>query len=136
MHIMLQNRNRENQIEFGIIYGGIALLVLFAARFMPVLTFAPSCVFKSLTGVPCPTCGATRSVLHLVQGDFYTSLSMNPLVFLCFVAAIPVFFYSLITLIFGIPRIGVVISDREKNMIRSGTVALVLANWCYLIVSR
>ncbi len=61
---------------------------------------------------------------------------MNPLVFLCFVVAIPVFIYNLITLIFGIPRIGVIISDREKKMIRSGTVALVLANWCYLIVSR
>jgi hypothetical protein len=74
--------------------------------------------------------------MHLAQGDFSASFGMNPLVFLCFVFAAPVFFYSLITLIFGIPRIGVILSDGEKNVIRSGTVALVLANWCYLIFSR
>jgi hypothetical protein len=126
----------RGRTEFGIIYGGIALLAICVGRYLPVLTVAPSCVFKYLTGIPCPTCGATRSVMHLAQGDFFASFGMNPLVSLCFIIAALAFFYSLITLIVGIPRVGVILSDREKNFVRYGAVALILANWCYLIISR
>ena len=135
MRLTLKERTR-GQIEFGIIYGGIALLAVFAGRFVPVLSFAPSCVFKGLTGVPCPTCGATRSVVHLAQGELSASLSLNPLVPLLLIIAAIVFFYSLITLILGIPRVAIILSDREKNIARTVVVALVLANWCYLIFSR
>jgi hypothetical protein len=135
MRMILKKRTR-GQIEFGIIYGGIALFAVLVGRFVPVLSFAPSCVFKGLTGVPCPTCGATRSVVHLAHGELSASISLNPLVPLCLVIAAVAFMYSLITLIFGIPRIGIILSDREKDIVRSGMVALVLANWCYLIFSR
>jgi hypothetical protein len=74
--------------------------------------------------------------VHLARGDFFASFGMNPLVSVSFVIAALVFFYSLITLIAGIPRIGITLSDREKDVIRSLAVALVLANWCYLIFSR
>jgi hypothetical protein len=132
MRMILQKRT-HGRTEFGIIYGGIALLAICVGRFAPVLAFAPSCVFKDLTGVPCPTCGATRSVVHLAQGEFFSSFSMNPLVSLCFVIAALAFFYSMITLIARIPRIGVILSDKEKNIVRFGTVALVMANWCYIL---
>jgi hypothetical protein len=133
---MILQKRTQGRTEFGIIYGGIALLAICIGRFLPVLTFVPSCVFRDLTGVPCPTCGATRSVVHLARGEFFASFGMNPLVSLCFVIAAFAFFYSLITLLVGVPKIGVVLSDREKNIVRSGTIALILANWCYLILSR
>jgi len=133
---MILHKRTQGQTEFGIIYGGIALLAICVGRFLPVLAFVPSCVFRDLTGVPCPTCGATRSVVHLARGDFFASFSMNPLISLCIVVSVLVFFYSLITLIVGVPRIGVTLSDQEKNIVRYGTVALALANWCYLILSR
>jgi len=135
MRVILKKRT-QGRTEFGIIYGGIALLAICVGRFVPVLSFAPSCVFKGLTGVPCPTCGATRSVVHLASGEFFASFGMNPLVSLCFVTAALAFFYSLITLIVDIPRIGIILSDHEKNIVRSGAVALALVNWCYLIISR
>ena len=40
------------------------------------------CPLKRLTGIPCPTCGATRAVLTLVQGGFAEALQINPLVIL------------------------------------------------------
>ena len=135
MRMILQKRT-QGRTEFGIIYGGIALLAICVGRFVPILTFAPSCILKELTGVPCPTCGATRSVVHLARGEFFASFGMNPLVSLCLVIAALAFFYSLITLCVGSPRIGVILSDREKNIVMSGTVALILANWCYLILSQ
>ena len=37
------------------------------------------CIIRSVTGVPCPGCGATRSVMHLMHGDVLDALRSNPL---------------------------------------------------------
>jgi len=37
------------------------------------------CFFKNLTGYPCPSCGVTRSVAQLFQGNLVEAIYMNPL---------------------------------------------------------
>jgi hypothetical protein len=37
-----------------------------------------TCFIKTLSGYPCPSCGATRSILLLVNGNFYKALLLNP----------------------------------------------------------
>jgi len=37
------------------------------------------CLFKSATGIPCPSCGITRSVLLLAQGEVMQAVWINPL---------------------------------------------------------
>jgi hypothetical protein len=134
MRLVFKKRT-SGQIEFGLVYGGIALLALCAARFLPVLTFLPSCPFNELTGIPCPTCGATRSVVHLAQGDILSSLGVNPLTSLCFIAAVLYFFYSLVTLVLSLPRADVILNDPEKSAVRAGAITLAFLNWTYLIVT-
>lgn len=133
MRLYLKKRT-SNQIEFGIIYGGIALLMLGAGWLLPILSFAPDCVFKGLTGLPCPTCGSTRSVVHLAHGDILSALAMNPLTTLCLVAAIVHFIASLMSVAFDLPRINVILADKEKNVMRAGVVMVLLAQWAYLII--
>lgn len=53
------------------------LLARFAA---PLFKLLPACTFRQVTGVPCPSCGATRAGLALAQGDLMVALSYNPLV--------------------------------------------------------
>jgi len=132
MRLFLEKRSPA-QIEFGILYGGIAFLVLLAAWFAPSLANLPSCVFKGLTGIPCPTCGATRSIVHLAHGGVVAALAMNPLIAVSFIAAILYLLYSLITLAAGAPRVHIALTDTEKNAVRIGTIGLVLINWAYLI---
>jgi len=36
------------------------------------------CLFKWLTNIPCPSCGSTRSVLSLLNGDILGALIWNP----------------------------------------------------------
>jgi hypothetical protein len=47
----------------------------------------PGCALRHLTGIPCPTCGMTRSFIALAKGDFATSIQMHafgPVLFLAF----------------------------------------------------
>ena len=36
------------------------------------------CIFKHVTSIPCPSCGSTRSVLALMNGDISGALFWNP----------------------------------------------------------
>jgi uncharacterized protein DUF2752 len=132
MRVFLKKRER-GRIEFGIIYGSIALLVLLAVRFSPIASLAPSCAFKGVLGVPCPTCGSTRAVVQLSHGDLFSALAMNPVITLVVVFAVIFFFYSLTALIFHFRRIGFVFTEREKNTVRIAVVLLLLVQWGWLI---
>ena len=37
------------------------------------------CFFKTVTGLPCPSCGTTRAFGHLMHGDLTQALLTNPL---------------------------------------------------------
>ena len=132
MRIRYKERQPQD-IEFGIIYGGIGVLILTALRFTPVVQLLPSCVFKGLTSFPCPTCGATRAALFLAHGEVAASLSMNPLVSLSFIGSCLVFPYSLLALLLHLPRPSVELSVREHVAIRVAVLVLVLMNWFYLV---
>jgi hypothetical protein len=132
----LRIRTRERQphdIEFGIIYGGIGILVLTALHFTPVVQLLPNCVFKGLTSFPCPTCGATRAVLLLSHGEAAASLNMNPLVSLCVMSACLVFPYSLLAFLMHLPRPSMELSPNEKVVVRISAAVIVLMNWSYLV---
>jgi hypothetical protein len=133
MQLRLKKRSPD-QIEFGIIYGGIALVILGAGWLQSILSFAPDCVFKGLTGIPCPTCGATRSVVHLSHGDILSAFTMNPLTTLCLMTAVLCFIYGLLSAAFHLPRIGFLVTDKERTAMRAGVVMLLLVQWAYLII--
>lgn len=37
------------------------------------------CTLKNLSGVPCASCGVTRSVLYFFKGDFFHAMYYNPI---------------------------------------------------------
>jgi hypothetical protein len=133
MQLHLKKRSPD-QIEFGIIYGSIALVILGAGWLQSVLSFAPDCVFKGLTGIPCPTCGSTRSVVHLSHGDILSAFTMNPLTTLCLMSAVLYFIYALMSAAFHLPRISFLFTDRERTIMRAGVIMLLLVQWAYLII--
>ncbi len=47
------------------------------------------CLFKDVTGLPCPSCGTTRALVLLVHGRVYDSFMTNPFgAFLALVLAV------------------------------------------------
>lgn len=133
MRLFLKKR-APDRIEFGIIYGVIALVMLGVGWLPPILSFAPDCVFKGLTGIPCLTCGSTRSVMHLSHGNMLSAFAMNPLTTLCLMSAVLYFIYSLMSVAFHLPRISFLLTDNERNVMRAGVVMLLLVQWAYLII--
>lgn len=86
---------------------------------------AIACVFYEITGLYCPGCGITRSILSLIDGDIYQAFRYNPIIFidipLIIIASIIDFIYKdnkkvkkvtnaiyimllIITLVFGVLR--------------------------------
>ena len=55
--------------------GGVAL----AMRSWGLLPLDWSCPLRELTGVPCPTCFLTRSMMGALRGDLPASLHWHPL---------------------------------------------------------
>ncbi len=131
--VLALRRRPGGQIEFGIIYGGIAFLALLAGRFLPVLALAPSCALRTLTGLPCPTCGSTRSLVHLSHGDVVSAFAMNPLTTAALLAAVIYLLYSVTALTFNLPRVAFALTEKEKDLVRASAVLLLLLNWVYLL---
>src|ERR1700704_7020244 len=57
--------------------GALAAAALWFALHLPW----PICVFHTLTGHPCATCGATRSAIAFFHGQFFSAWKWNPLAF-------------------------------------------------------
>ena len=50
-----------------------------------LVALMPPCMFRLLTGIPCPFCGMTRAFMHMVRGDVgaaFSSHVLGPPVFL------------------------------------------------------
>lgn len=82
------------------------------------------CLFRRVTGFPCPCCGTTRACLSLLRGDVVGAIAYNPLaVLLVFLGPVALW---LMTLRRGWPRSVVV-------TVTALAWGAVLLNWAYLL---
>src|SRR6476660_9684854 len=94
----------------------------------------PRCAFHDLTGLPCLTCGMTRSAIQFFHGNFLAALRWNPLIFagLCFISVFNV--YAAIVLLAGPLRIRLAFArQREKRYVRYIAISALGLHWIYLL---
>lgn len=80
----------------------------------------PICLFRSVTGIPCPGCGLTRSAIALFSGKVDASLMFHPLIF---------------ALMVGVP---IVLFSKSKLIVVSVgafTILLLLGVWLFRVFS-
>ena len=113
---------------------GIVVIWLAVVAFYTALArsveHAPSlCMFRTVTDLPCPTCGTTRATLAFARGDVLAGVLYNP--FLVTALAIGL---ALCAVQWGFgKRIEITLSPRTKRF-GWGLVAVgFLTNWAYLI---
>lgn len=90
------------------------------------------CVFKAATGIPCMTCGTTRTFGYLARLDLAGALHMNPLATL-----VALFVFGLAAVQLALWPSGKRLHIRLPPRVNLGfwiaLGVLVLANWAYLI---
>ena len=95
------------------------------------------CLFKRLTSIPCPSCGTTRSVLSILQGNLLQAFYWNPFGFLLLAVLIitPIWLVidaiskknSLLTFYVSVEK------KLQQKSIAISAIALVLINWYWNI---
>ena len=65
-----------------IIFQHIKIIVIIITTMLLYDIVGISCPIRNLFGVPCPSCGMTRSLVALINFDFSLSLFYNPMTIL------------------------------------------------------
>ena len=88
-----------------------------------------TCPLKRLTGVPCPTCGATRGAMRLARGEVFGALSCNPLLF----AVLSILVILLSIRLISARTLRLAMTRAERRVAWAVCTILLLANWAYVI---
>lgn len=111
-----------------------AVVVLAAIPFAPRLApFAPACPFRAWTGVPCLSCGGTRALVALAQGETLAAFASNPLVAAGVVAFVTGGLAAPVWLVFG-GRLPALRSLPWPARIAAGL--LLAASWLWVVLSQ
>lgn len=94
----------------------------------------PACVFRAVTGLPCVTCGATRTAVALMHGDLLAAWRLNPLI-CAGIAAIALFdLYASVVLIAAARRLRLVSPAlNARRVLVVSACAVIALNWAYLL---
>jgi len=105
---------------------GVAMVWLSAHFHQPVQL----CLFKRLTGVPCPTCGFTRGAISLLSGHIAQAWLYNPLLYL----VLTLFLAVTAVRVIWARSIRINLTDKEHSAIWILAGLLFFANWIYVIL--
>ncbi len=75
------NENTKKKIIFGILFLAVVALISIIVN-LATQGEGTICIISNTTGVPCPSCGLTRSVIYLLQFKFKEAFEYHPLVYL------------------------------------------------------
>ena len=123
------------EIDHELIWLSASLVSLgVAAAWLTVGLPWPRCVFHQLTGLPCITCGMTRSAIAFFHAHFLAAFEWNPLVFafMCGVTTFDLYAFAVVTT--RAPRLRLIFrSGAEKQYARAIVIAALVLNWVYLL---
>jgi hypothetical protein len=114
--------------------GGAALCILSVALVTPGIQL-PLCTFKTITGLPCPTCGVTRTIIALSRGQLSRALYMNPLIAVACGLALLYLLYCATVFAFRLPRFRPTVTAAGARRLRIAGLAVLLVNWAWLIAT-
>ena len=99
------------------------IYIRLSGQALETIYFLP-CIFKGVTGIPCPGCGMTRAGLAILQGEFSTAWRYHPFSFLLIGLSILIVFQPEYT-----QETWVAISLIKQKIIVSTLILLCLSLW-------
>ncbi len=118
---------------FGLYFAPLVTLALALLPWLPPERL-PVCGLKTLTGIPCPTCGAWRAASALSNGMPAAAWRCQPLLASGYFLLLGIGLYALVTLVCGWKRMYPVLSRFEKALAWVILMVLLAAHWLYLVV--
>lgn len=122
-------------IPSGITFLAVVGLLGLAHIYDNLPVHAPDCRFKATLGIPCLSCGGTRSMQAFADGNFVDALRFNPAVVLGILA-------SVVWLAIGIRRFRKGYTEpsparmsRRIKIVSLTLAAVLVVNWIYLILT-
>ena len=98
------------------------------------------CMIKNVTGIPCPSCGASRSVLSIIDGQFVEAASWNPVGYLLIALLAICPFWIFMDILFAKDSFLRFYSKTEKYIrnkwVAIPLIAFVAANWIWNILKE
>lgn len=96
------------------------------------------CPIKRVTSLPCPSCGVTRSVIQLFQGNFYKAMMINPLGYIVALVLLVAPFWILLDVLYRRSSLFQVYRHAERVLIQRRYAILlgmlILLNWIWNIL--
>lgn len=114
--------------------GAASLCLLLVALATPGIQL-PRCAFKTITGLPCPTCGLTRTIIALSRGQVDRAFFLNPLAAVACGVGLLYLVYAAAVLALRLPRLRPVVTVAGARRVRYATVAVLAINWAWLIAT-
>lgn len=108
----------------------LAILWVWAGEGFPV---QPFCVFKKLTGLPCPGCGGVRAIRLLMEGEVLQAFYTNPLSILFCVCILILLSLMLADCIRKTDVANRIIKKKWQPLPTAVVIVLILANWIWNI---
>ena len=129
-------RLRPGELDHELVW----LLVTVTAAAMGAAWFAlqlpwPRCNFRALFGMPCFTCGSTRSAIALLQGNVSGAWSWNPLATIAMLAIAVFDVYAFAVLVSRGPRLRINFAKAKWPLLIVLFAAGAL-NWAYLLLNH
>jgi hypothetical protein len=100
------------------------------------------CILKRVTGIPCPSCGATRSFIHLVHGRIPEAFFLNPFWTLVMILGFGTFLvWALVAWLStkgenDRKKISAWLSESHRKFIFRFLLGGLLLNWLYILVRQ
>lgn len=96
------------------------------------------CIIKQATNIPCPSCGSTRSVISIIQGNVVKGLLINPLGLIILFIMLITPIWILVDLIFKRDSMHQAYIKIENNLKKTKIamifILLIAANWIWNIM--
>ncbi len=134
---MISRRKLYILLSVGLLAGYVLVFFEILSQKSAKDTTPDLCLFKIVTGLPCPSCGSTRSVLSLINGNLMDAVKINPLGLI--IAAILLFspFWLAYDLITGRESLYRNYLKAEallrRPLVAAPLILLLLANWVWNI---
>jgi len=123
-----------SDLKTGLTYTLIGTVGFIFIRFNHSLfNIIPPCLFRQMTGIPCPACGATHTGYYLSHFQIVPAFLTNPFFFFIFTGLMLWCVNTLAGLIFK-KNLQIILSVKESRIIRFILIISLPLNWFYLFL--